>query len=218
MERSERQSNIWSIKKNGCFARLGSYFFYIEWGNSFIYFHCHCSCYSMHVSIILNICEQFTVVNVTNSTWSCKVVRFLAGLECSFKNDATFHDHCSLITISTVQLWAQCRHFTLRNYYLTEMEFEIFIDVVESGNFPNWMFWIAAKRWRRERFTSWMSTGLNEALSAPSFGRYWKLLIWIPYVLTEGINYLRESEILCIDGQPHRRKDRSTLWEFRVLI
>ena len=43
-----------------------------------------------------------SVENVTNSTWSCKVVWFLAGQSCSFKNHATFHDHCSLITISTV--------------------------------------------------------------------------------------------------------------------
>ena len=38
-------------------------------------------------------------------------MRFLAGLEYSFKNHATFHDHCLLITISTVHsaLWKQKR-------------------------------------------------------------------------------------------------------------
>ena len=43
-----------------------------------------------------------TVENLTNCAWLCKVLWFLVEQYCSFENHATFHDHCSLVTISTV--------------------------------------------------------------------------------------------------------------------
>ena len=71
--------------------------------------------------------EECTVENVTNSTWSCKVVWFLAGQYCSFKNHATFHDHCSLITISTVRIANK------RNIRKRKMRKNIFVPALFSA-------------------------------------------------------------------------------------
>ena len=64
-----------------------------------------------------------TVENVTNKTRSCKVVWFPAGQECSFKNLATFHDHCSLKKILLCNGYRSDRNawtaiFTLARYWM----------------------------------------------------------------------------------------------------
>ena len=59
----------------------------------------------------------YTVENVTNSTWSREVVWFVPGQWCSFKNHATFHDHYSLITISTVYKSYSINSFITMQWY-----------------------------------------------------------------------------------------------------
>ena len=76
---------------------------------------------------------------------------------------------------------------TVRLLLPSYIAFSRVIQISKAIKNSNQLFSIAANRWRWKRFTLWMSTGtvdllLHKALSATSFGRFWKQFIGSPYI------------------------------------